>query len=188
MIRAFIAFIAGAEFEVRLVRTQTGKNIPGRCIGKGGYFKCRKIFKKKQGKYGELLRLQAVSVLDWKINDDAGELEPWSAVVEAAGSVGVSVSVNSSVPRETIAQAATRFGITESNTRQSDFMHKHQDEPNVAGPDETDLVEPNAPYVHHCDSDGPMEFFDEARGYLPTCTICGEIRSEQVADSLDPAV
>lgn len=196
MIKAIILWLLGATFEVRLINQGTGKDIPGRCVYKGGYWKARKVFKAKRYKLkqDQLLRLQAVSFLDVQQSPNVVSLTITGLVpdapptitkevIEAAYSVGVEIG------------KAEPHDIGTSNARQSEFMHKHQDEPNVAGPEADDLppdfeqkMQASAAKLdHECDSDGPMEYNEKTALYAETCIMCGEF-SEQVADSLDPAV
>ena len=69
MIRAMILALLGATFEVRVINTKSGKDIPGTRICKGGYWTCRKATHNRNLKYGEVIRLQAISILEWDVND-----------------------------------------------------------------------------------------------------------------------
>ena len=71
MIRAMLMWLAGATFEVRMIKTRSGKDIPGRLYCRGGYWKCRKYFKHRKVKYGLKLRLQAANVLDNRLGQPA---------------------------------------------------------------------------------------------------------------------
>jgi hypothetical protein len=67
---------------------------------------------------------------------------------------------------------AEKAGIAESNERQSEFMHKHQDEPNAyQGEDEDD---------HVCDELGPQDWDGESGIYRLTCSICGNMSLENI--------
>ena len=63
MIKALLMWLAGATFEVRLIKLRTGKDIPGRLEYRGGYWQARKKYKNKPPKTGQMIRLQAVSQL-----------------------------------------------------------------------------------------------------------------------------
>ncbi len=170
MIKAMILYLLGAIFEVRLINCRTGKDIPGRCLYKGSYWKARKVFRRRKLKMGYILRLQAVSLIAF---DDRVRQLPkkiWSD--------------------DDVADFKNKWDIGAANARQSDFMHEHQDEPNVSGPDNDDLGLEDAESKsrwsdddshaaaftenddHECNSGGHLEY-DKALGYLPTCTICG---------------
>ena len=155
MIRAAIIKILGGTFEVRSINLRSGKNIPGTCLYKGSYFKARKVFKKREPKAGTIIRLQAINVLDYHIKpiDDLAVEAPLAAQYA-----------------DDAEHVATIHDIGMANARQSEFMAKHQDEPNVyTGTDHGD---------HECDANGPWEFVGDT--YMPTCSIC-----EQVVEELD---
>ena len=84
MFKAMILTLLGATFEVRVISPTTGKNIPGRSIYQGGYWKARKVYQKQVGKlkYGYVLRLQARTLLAHEINIIT-PYEPEIADVEA---------------------------------------------------------------------------------------------------------
>ena len=164
MFRAIWIWVWSPVWEVRIVSTTTGKDIPGRCVYKGTYWKARKQFKKTKGKYGNMIRLQAVIRADWRMNetpDIPKEMWPPEEVEEFKEKLREAVPiVEGNHPRDLPVEP---HDIGTSNARQSEFMEKHQDEPNVyQGEDHGD---------HECDRLGPMEF-DKALGYLPTCSIC----------------
>jgi len=157
MFRAMILWLAGATFEVRVVSITTGKDIPGRCIFKGGYWKARKIFNTPgyRMKPGHVIRLQAVAVTAHRFEKPK---IPEQIYTEDEVQEFKDKLAGENVPRET-------HDIGTSNARQSEFMAEHQDEPNVyTGTDKDD---------HDCDSNGPMEYDPNLPGYEVTCSICG---------------
>jgi hypothetical protein len=70
MLRAFILYLLGARFEVRVINLKSGKDIPGTCLYKGGYWKCRKLTGDKELKPQQMIRLQAVTTLERYANHD----------------------------------------------------------------------------------------------------------------------
>lgn len=109
MIRAILLAMLGCEFEVRLISTKSGKDIPGRRLLRGSYWKCRKLFKSKDGKYGEAMRLQAITTLDWKMNgsvmtiiDEASEVPPdaWEKPLPVAEPDFMEVRVEGEFPAD----------------------------------------------------------------------------------------
>jgi len=169
MFRALIMWLANPVYEVRLISTKSGKDIPGRCLYKGGYFKARKVWRGKKLKYGELIRLQAVSCLEWRANDVQS---PSETVQPPAGMEHVQVAPGITEGRRI---EPGRINI-ESNPGAGDdrfkdeFMRTH-----VEG--EFPAAEENTG-DHECNSDGPLEWMREAHmqpeGYYPTCSICGQ--------------
>lgn len=179
MFRAFIMWLASPVYEVRLINTKSGKDVPGTRLFRGSYFGARKVMAKKKLKYGEMIRLQAVAVLDHRINstnpiheepmvvipsdmiivDEASEIsqEAWDA---AAPEDGI---MNQPKLHKDIGKPV--YGIAERNASQSEFMHEHQDEPNVYGGED--------PFDHKCDDMGPQDWNTETDTYQITCSICG---------------
>ena len=182
MIRAMILWLLGATFEVRMISLKTGKIIPGRCMYRGGYWQARKVFKRQRLKNRYLVRLQAFTTLDSRQNiqfslteaqDKQNQitnerLDNIKTAMAGQGQRGVNPMADGMPPL-----ANVQNDIGESNARQSEFMHEHQDELNVyQGEDKDD---------HECDSTGPLEF-DKALGYVPTCSVC-EAKWFQPVDS-----
>lgn len=167
MFRAIFLWVLSPVWEVRIVSTTTGKDIPGRCVYKGGYLKARKQFKKAKGKYGDMIRLQAVVRTDWKMNE--------TRQVEAPeGMVHVQVAPG-------ITEGRPVYDIGASNARQSEFMHEHQDEPNVDGPEVDDIpLTVDQMDEHYCNRLGPMDYDKQSGNYYPTCSVCGGFSSENV--------
>lgn len=178
MIRAFFLNLLGGTFEVRLVKLLSGKKIPGTCLHSGSYFKARKVYRDKQLKYGTMVRLQAVTVLDHRINDikpmTLEEAQQKQNVITNERLANVRERIEGKFPKaETMivideASEVTPevWDIAASNARQSEFMHKHQDEPNVDN-------------EHDCDCDGPMDWSDKVSNYLPTCSVCGAMEYQE---------
>ena len=162
MIRAFIMWLARPVYEVRLINTKSGKDIPGTRLFKGSYFKCRRVFRDKRLKYGQMVRLQAVSVLDHRICSQLDVPEPEMIIFDEASEVSPEVFGQ-------IRQAKDN-DIGASNARQSEFMEKHQDEPNTYGGEDDD--------DHECDSKGPLDWDFESDDYVPTCSFCGRFIQE----------
>lgn len=147
MIRIMMMWLAGATFEVRLINVKTGKKIPGRLQCTGGYWKCRKTFKRKRLKYGYMLRLQAVSVMDYRINSDVENIR--SRMQETAHRAAHSdQSVETAMPLPVMAE----IGVVD------------------ASPEEIELA------VHQCNEAGPMDWDFSADEYRPTCSVCGELQ------------
>ena len=191
MIKALILWLLGATFEVRLVSLKTGKDIPGRCLYKGGWTKARRMYRNKHLKYGNMVRLQAVNVLGSRIND----MKPMTSE-EAQRTLNW---VNNQ-RLDNLKTAQNKWDIGASNAQTSAFMHEHQDEPNVSGPDANDLADNSAPAprrsnethdewvkrvsgtlreglkpiieAHECNSDGPLEWDSNAQDYVTLCSIC----------------
>ena len=172
MFKVMILWILVPSWEVRIVSTKTGKDIPGRCAYKGTYWRARKAFKKTKGKYGDMIRLQAVIRTDWKMNekpDIPKEVWPAEDVEEFKEKLRAEVPRKISdmlIVDEAGEVSPEAWDIAASNKRQSEFMARHQDEPNFDGPEDDD-IEP----IHICNTLGPMEF-DKALGYVSTCNIC----------------
>lgn len=190
MFRAIWIWVWSPVWEVRIVSTTTGKDIPGRCVYKGTYWKARKQFKKTKGKYGNMIRLQAVIRADWRMNETRPDLlivdeatdvprETYVPIVE--GNHPRDLLMDEPVLENPMADGMPEFMTTriegefpkhdigEANARQSEFMEKHQDEPNVyQGEDHGD---------HACNEDGPMECDAVLGIYMPTCTICGALEN-----------
>jgi hypothetical protein len=162
MFKAFILSLLGGTFEVRLISTKSGKDIPGTRLFKGGYWKSRKVMANKNLKDGEVIRLQAVTVLDWDYQTPVQAEEP---LVEIPPDMIV-VDEASEISQEAWDRAKS-YDIGDSNARQSEFMEKHQDEPPYRGEDVDD---------HLCDTDGPQDWDSEATIYRETCSICGLMR------------
>jgi hypothetical protein len=144
-------WLASPAYEVRLINMKSGKDIPGTRLFKGGYFKCRRVFLDKRLKYGQMVRLQAVAVLDHRISDAQPATPHHVVTVEPV-------------------EPAEPHDIAASNARQSEFMEKHQDEPNTYGGEDDD--------DHECDSKGPLDWDFESDDYVPTCSFCGRFIQE----------
>ena len=86
MIKALLLKLTGARFEVRRISPTTGKDIPGRCLFKVNFWKDRKAYMRAEArlKYGQTLRLQAVSVMTHTINI-VPPYDPQISAVEAQG-------------------------------------------------------------------------------------------------------
>lgn len=158
--KAMILFLLGTTFEVRLINCRTGKDIPGRCMYKGGYWKARKVYKKINVKYGYTLRLQAVTLMKHRLNST----EPVSLEDAQDHQNQIARQRLDNVSEKRLYGEAG-YGIAESNARQSEFMAEHQDEPNAYGGEDPD--------DHVCDLDGPQDWDDERGVYRPTCSTCG---------------
>lgn len=193
MFRAMILALMGAIFEVRLINMKSGKDIPGTRLFKGGYFKARKAMRKRKLKYGEMIRLQAVAVLDWKIEDnyikERIEQAKWTPEEVQDLKDKVSEPMVTIPPDMIIVEdnpmadgmpefVKTRIegtfpkaehGIAESNARQSEFMHEHQDEPNEYHGEDLD--------DHVCDVSGPQDWDAEEGRYAVTCSVCGDFQN-----------
>lgn len=202
MIRAFILYLLGTTFEVRLINSKTGKDIPGRCMYKGGYWKARRVYRKKHLKYGYVLRLQAVVVLDHQINstrtlEDGPPTEhkplfdpPKPMTLEEAQSRqnyiankrldNIKTAMTPPDFDEKLEAAGKRLnephGIGASNAAQSESFEQDPGAAHEAyqGYDKDD---------HDCDSSGPMDWSFEANEYVATCMVCGELQLKNVADS-----
>ena len=178
MIRAMILWLLGATFEVRLINSKTGKDIPGRCLYKGGYWKARRVYRNKRLKYGYVVRLQAVSLLDHRINatkpmtiEEAQDNQNYIANKRLDN-----IKTATGLPHdfdEKLMDAGKRLNephdISTSNAEQSASFEK---DPGAAfeayqGEDYGD---------HECDSNGPLEFHKVLDDYRPTCSICGTLQ------------
>jgi len=174
MFRAMIMWLASPIYEVRLINMKSGKDIPGTRLFKGSFFKARRVFRDKHLKYGQLVRLQAVSVLDHRMNadtmtiiDEASEVpeKVWDSIPEGV------ITHGDSDPDFMKVRVEGEFPIAEANQRQSDFMHKHQDEPTEYRGEDLD--------DHVCDDSGALDFNQATGEYQPTCTICGAFMPQQ---------
>ncbi len=171
MFRAMILSLFGGTFEVRMINTKSGKDIPGTRLCKGGYWKCRKVFNKKTGfnsKPGTILRLQAVAVL--KTNSSPVNMDQYLAAQEPVVEIPEGMIIIDEGGRVHPSEVyMDPYDIGASIERQSDFMAEHQDEPNAyQGEDPDD---------HKCDDQGPQDWDGATGGYFPTCSICGEFQN-----------
>jgi len=181
MIRAFVLSFLGAYFEVRLINTKSGKDIPGTRLCRGGYWKCRKVCRNKTLKTNEVLRLQAVTQLDWRFqaSETLIEIPPEMMINVDEGATVVPDKIwhNSDLNdlkkrvdgefRDFQEEFASPSDIGDSNARQSEFMAEHQDEPNAYRGEDLD--------DHLCDLDGPQDWNMDTSIYEPTCSICGSM-------------
>lgn len=161
MIKAMFLSLLGATFEVRQINMKTGKDIPGRCLAKGGYFKCRKVFRAKNLKYGMMLRLQAVDVMQHRANTE----RPSDLLIVDEASDVTPEMLSKAKQIATGIEQASHLDIGDSNARQSKFYEENPGsfEP-YRGDDKDD---------HKCDSLGAMEFDDHTETYVSTCAVCG---------------
>jgi hypothetical protein len=169
MFRAFILSLLGGTFEVRLINTQSGKDIPGTRLFKGGYWKARKVLFNKNLKAGQVIRLQAVTVLNWDYQtpdqeEAMVEIPPDMIVVDEASQISQEAWDAGKAPESSIPKGVITHNIGEANQRQSDFMHEHQDEPNEYRGEDVD--------DHVCDDEGPQDWDTDSDTYRPTCSVC----------------
>jgi len=184
MFRAMILSLFGGVFEVRLINLKSGKDIPGTRLYKGSFWKCRKVFLNKKLKYGELKRLQAVTVLDHDINSTKEMIDPVEQVVKIPEDMVT--RIEGTFPLTGIPEGAEMIiideasdvdpGIYESNARQSDFMAKTQDEPNEYQGEDLD--------DHTCDVNGPQDWDTDTDTYRPTCSICSAFQKLEPLENI----
>lgn len=186
MFRAMILYLLGATFEVRLVKLATGKNIPGQCLYRGGYFGARKAYNKaaeKHYKDAVELRLQSISLLSVHANQvtlgtlpyNSGPATPmsnkWLAEKNQereAEERKIQVAAGMTDTGELIEREVKIDPYEESMQRSSDNLRQARDEGITDGPD-----------IHECDRDGPWEFEEATGGYTATCSVCGELMPEE---------
>ena len=162
MFRAFLFNALGGTFEVRLINMKSGKDVPGTKLYKGGYFKARQVARDKHLKDGQMIRLQVVAVLDYRAND------AFAAANLARDVMNPPEQGIMDQPELPADLGKPVYDIGESNARQSEFMHEHQDEPNVyTGTDPDD---------HDCDTLGPQDWSENDSQYHMTCSVCGLLR------------
>ena len=173
-IRAILTYIAGGEFEVRLINLKSGKKIPGTLICRGSYFKCRRVWRDKHLKYGQMVRLQAVAVLDYRINDrkpmDLEEAQEKANQIANQRLDNLKMALEPPAGMEHVQVAP---GITEGRP--------------IAAPEEGVMQQPELPAElgepvykdelpepdHKCDDKGPQDWREADGQYHPTCSVCG---------------
>lgn len=192
MFRAIILWLLGATFEVRVISLRTGKKIPGRCMYRGGYWKARKVYKKKRLKYAQMMRLQAVSILNYQINDVKPAIR-----VELTGltSPNLNVSIHPSADEEQLVNVE----VTDEGSLRHDMGLPGVDDLDdpVSAVDEDGWTKPGligelnvetgVVTEHECNAIGPLDWYTVTGGYVSTCSICGKFPSENVADAADSA-
>ncbi len=190
MIRAMILQLLGAVFEVRLVSLKTGKDYPGTRICRGSYWKCRKVYQKKQFKNHQELRLQAViRIKALRVDVDIPEKvqEMKDKIRETKWTDSDLADVNATQREDRAEYAGMNFGETHSEwlRRTSDMLraglepHLHPDlGKNVYNPDYQgeDLDD------HKCDTSGPLDWDTDNDIYASTCSICGTFYKRSLAD------
>ena len=157
MIRALIMWLIwNAVWEVRVINTASGKDLPGEKKFSGGYWKARKFFKNHEPKPGQLMRLQTRSVSAFKARI------PPQPVAEQMSEVQTAVNDITNKRLDSVA-------MTASPTPVADVPHGTLD------PGTEDLVASGGlPEAHLHDSTGPLDWNEGYGGYVATCSVCGQ--------------
>ena len=161
MIRAFILNLLGGTFEVRLIKLSSGKDIPGTCLYKGGYFKCRKAYAKAiqlKTKDPVAIRLQSINLLSVHANQVTLGTMAKGAIYPPAKHTTWVIDEASEVTPE-------MYNSIDAHPPEGDYPNK-----------ERYAIEGKfRPATHDCDAAGPLEYLNDTSGYVPTCSVCGEI-------------
>lgn len=187
MFRAMILYLLGATFEVRLVKLATGKNIPGQCLYRGGYFGARKAYNKaaeKHYKDAVELRLQSISLLSVHANQvTLGTLPYNSGPATPMSNKWLAEKNQEREAEERKIQVAA--GMTDTGELIEREVKINPSEllpdPEYLGVDAgvSDSYTVEVGVAHECDRDGPWEFEEATGGYTATCSVCGELMPEE---------
>ena len=162
-------------WEVRVVNKSIKKDLPGTRLWHGSsYRKARAAYLKNKPKVlaDHMIKLQAVSVvaMHWKMSRETAQVEANIEASQRLDNIAKMSETDVATALETKKPSwpeppitAAEYAIEESNARQSEYMAKHQDEPNAYNGSDPD--------DHTCNYSGPMTMGEDG-AYHPTCSIC----------------
>lgn len=178
------------QWEVRSVSTKSGKDIPGTRVFKGSYREARRYYKGDYPKAQHELRLQAVIVAADKWNPGEIRHSEFSyAEADAAKTAtgypsGHTMSSDGIYTKEVSSEDMDGMKLTVRVTGDFPDDMEVPDDISINKPQDPDAFVPYAGEEygdHDCDSDGPLEWSESEAGYLPSCSICGHVTTEEPA-------